>query len=41
MTKLLYAQRRHPYMLKMRLDLLGDFEVRASEDVEKGCESAV
>ena len=26
------------YMLKMRLELLGDFEVLAAEDGEKGCE---
>jgi CheY-like chemotaxis protein len=28
------------YMLKMRLELLGDFEVLAAEDGEKGCEVA-
>jgi len=28
------------YMLKMRLELLGDFEVLAAEDGEKGCELA-
>ena len=28
------------YMLKMRLELLGDFEVLAAEDGEKGCEMA-
>jgi CheY-like chemotaxis protein len=28
------------YMLKMRLELLGDFEVLGSEDVEKACELA-
>jgi len=27
-------------MLKMRLELLGDFEVLAAEDGEKGCEMA-
>jgi CheY-like chemotaxis protein len=29
------------YMLKMRLELLGDFEVLAAEDGEKGCEIAL
>jgi len=28
------------YMLKMRLELLGDFEVLAARDGEKGCEMA-
>ena len=28
------------YMLKMRLELLGDFEVLAAEDGEKGCAMA-
>jgi CheY-like chemotaxis protein len=28
------------YMLKMRLELLGDMEVLAAEDGEKGCEMA-
>jgi two-component system cell cycle response regulator DivK len=28
------------YMLKMRLELLGDFEVLTAEDGEKGCEMA-
>jgi CheY-like chemotaxis protein len=28
------------YMLKMRLELLGDFEVVAAEDGEKGCNMA-
>jgi response regulator RpfG family c-di-GMP phosphodiesterase len=28
------------YMLKMRLELLGDFEVLAAEDGQKGCEMA-
>jgi two-component system cell cycle response regulator DivK len=28
-------------MLKMRLELLGDFEVLAAEDGEKGCEMAL
>jgi two-component system cell cycle response regulator DivK len=29
------------YMLKMRLELLGDFEVLTAKDGEKGCEMAV
>src|SRR5262249_11993411 len=29
------------YMLKMRLELLGDFEVLTAEDGEKGCAMAV
>jgi two-component system, cell cycle response regulator DivK len=29
------------YMLKMRLELLGDFEVLAAEDGAKGCEMAL
>jgi CheY-like chemotaxis protein len=29
------------YMLKMRLELLGDMEVLAAEEGEKGCEMAV
>jgi CheY-like chemotaxis protein len=29
------------YMLKMRLELLGEFEVLAAEDGEKGCEIAL
>jgi two-component system cell cycle response regulator DivK len=29
------------YMLKMRLELLGDFEVLTAADGEKGCEMAV
>src|SRR5262245_65984030 len=28
------------YMLKMRLELLGDFEVLTADDGEKGCEMA-
>jgi CheY-like chemotaxis protein len=28
------------YMLKMRLELLGDFEVLTAQDGEKGCEMA-
>lgn len=42
MTKLLYVEHSEDnlYMLKMRLELLGDFEVLGSEDVEKACELA-
>ena len=42
-TKLLYVEHNDDnlYMLKTRLELLGDFEVLASEDVEKGCALAV
>jgi CheY-like chemotaxis protein len=29
------------YMLKMRLELLGEYEVLAAEDGEKGCEMAL
>jgi two-component system cell cycle response regulator DivK len=41
-TKLLYVEHSEDnlYMLKMRLELLGDFEVLGSEDVEKACELA-
>jgi CheY-like chemotaxis protein len=40
--KLLYIEDNddNVYMLKMRLELLGDFEVLAAEDGEKGCEMA-
>ena len=43
MTKLLYVEDNddNVYMLKMRLELLGDFEVLAAEDGEKGCEIAL
>src|ERR1700716_654064 len=43
MTKLLYVEDNddNVYMLKMRLELLGDFEVLTAEDGEKGCETAV
>src|SRR5262249_8403348 len=34
-------QRRQVFMLKMRLELLGDFEVLTAEDGEKGCAMAV
>ena len=39
MTKVLYIEDNEDnvYMLKMRLELLGDFEVLAAEDGEKGC----
>jgi CheY-like chemotaxis protein len=41
-TKLLYVEDNddNVYMLKMRLELLGDFEVLAAEDGAKGCEMA-
>lgn len=43
MIKVLYIEDNddNVYMLKMRLELLGDFEVLAAEDGEKGCELAV
>ena len=43
MIKLLYVEDNDDniYMLKMRLELLGDFEVLAAEDGEKGCEIAL
>ena len=43
MTKVLYVEDNddNVYMLKMRLELLGDFEVTAAENGEKGCEMAV
>ena len=42
MTKLLYVEDNddNVFMLKMRLELLGDFEVLTAEDGEKGCEMA-
>ena len=42
MTKVLYIEDNddNVYMLKMRLELLGDFEVLAAEDGQKGCEMA-
>jgi CheY-like chemotaxis protein len=42
-TKLLYVEDNddNVFMLKMRLELLGDFEVLTAEDGEKGCEIAV
>jgi CheY-like chemotaxis protein len=41
-TKVLYVEDNddNVYMLKMRLELLGDFEVMAAENGEKGCEVA-
>jgi CheY-like chemotaxis protein len=42
MTRVLYVEDNDDniYMLKMRLELLGDFEVLTAEDGEKGCEVA-
>jgi CheY-like chemotaxis protein len=39
MTKVLYVEDNDDniYMLKMRLELLGEFEVLTAEDGEKGC----
>src|SRR5262249_58217080 len=41
-TKVLYVEDNNDnvFMLKMRLELLGDFEVLTAEDGEKGCEKA-
>jgi two-component system cell cycle response regulator DivK len=41
--KILYVEDNddNVYMLKMRLELVGDFEVLAAEDGEKGCEIAL
>ena len=43
MTKVLYIEDNddNVYMLKMRLELLGDFEVMTAEDGEKGCAMAI
>ncbi len=43
MTKVLYVEDNddNVYMLKMRLELLGDFEVLAAEDGERGCAMAL
>ena len=43
MTKVLYVEHNDDnlYMLKTRLELLGDFEVLAADDSEKGCKLAV
>jgi DNA-binding response OmpR family regulator len=42
-TKVLYIEDNddNVYMLKMRLELLGDFEVLTAEDGERGCAMAV
>jgi CheY-like chemotaxis protein len=42
-TKVLYVEHNDDnlYMLKTRLELLGDFEVLAAEDNDKGCKLAV
>ena len=43
MTKVLYVEDNddNVYMLKMRLELLNDFEVVTAEDGEKGCAMAL
>ena len=43
MTKVLYVEDNEDnvYMLKMRLELLDDFEVVTAEDGEKGCAMAL
>jgi CheY-like chemotaxis protein len=43
MTKVLYVEHNDDnlYMLKTRLELLGDFQVLAAEESEKGCNFAV
>jgi CheY-like chemotaxis protein len=42
MIKVLYVEDNddHVYMLKMRLELLGEFEILVADDGEKGCEMA-
>jgi CheY-like chemotaxis protein len=42
-TKVLYVEHNDDnlYMLKTRLELLGDFQVLAAEDSDKGCKLAV
>jgi len=42
-TKVLYVEDNddNVYMLKMRLELLGEFEVVSAEDGEKGCAMAL
>jgi len=42
-TKVLYVEDNEDdvYMLKMRLELLGDFEVLTAQNGQKGCEMAV
>ena len=43
MTKVLYVEDNddNVYMLKTRLELLGDFEVITAEDGQKGCEMTI
>ena len=43
MTRVLYVEDNDDniFMLKMRLELLGDFEVLTAEDGEKGCAMAL
>ena len=43
MARILYVEDNddNVYMLKMRLELLGDFEVVSAEDGEKGCALAL
>ena len=43
MTKILYVEDNddNVYMLKMRLELLGDFDVVAAPDGEQGCAMAL
>ena len=43
MIKILYVEDNddNVYMLKMRLELLGDFEVLTAEDGENGCAMAI
>ena len=43
MTRVLYVEDNddNVFMLKMRLELLGDFEVLTAEDGEKGCAMAI
>ena len=43
MTKVLYVEDNddNVYILKMRLELLGDFEVLTAEDGQRGCEMAI
>ena len=43
MTKILYVEENddNVYMLKMRLELLGDFDVLAARDGEQGCAMAL
>ena len=43
MTKVLYVEDNddNVFMLKMRLELLGDFEVLTAQDGEKGCTMAL